>query len=88
VRDHTAIFNKSGKHVAIIGLNEAYGLWQTVIVQREELELFCANKEVAFAAWHDEFDPETGSRGQWQASDPMRAVLPAVHRIEPQNICH
>jgi hypothetical protein len=60
VRDHTAIFNKSGEHVVTIGLNEAYGLWQIVVVQREELEFFCADKEVAFAAWHDEFDPETG----------------------------
>jgi hypothetical protein len=60
VKDHSAIFSKSGEHVATIGLNEGYGLWQIVVVQREELEFFCANKEAAFAAWHDEFDPETG----------------------------
>jgi hypothetical protein len=66
-------------------LNEAYGFWQIVIVQREELEFFCANKEVAFAA-NSIRKPD--SCGQWQASDPMRAVLPAVHRNEPQNICH
>ena len=47
MRDNTAIFSKSGEHVATIGLNEKYGLWQIVIVQREELEFFCANKEVA-----------------------------------------
>jgi hypothetical protein len=34
--------------------------WQTVVVQRKEMGFFCPSKEVAFAAWHDEFDPETG----------------------------
>jgi len=33
--------------------------WQIVVVQRKEIEFFCPGKEVAFAAWHDEFDPET-----------------------------
>ena len=54
------IFNKLGDHVATIGLNEACGLWQIVAVQRAEIEFFCPIKEVAFAAWHDQFDPETG----------------------------
>jgi hypothetical protein len=31
-----------------------------VVVLREEMEFFCPSKEVAFAAWHDDFDPETG----------------------------
>jgi hypothetical protein len=30
MRDHTALLNKSGEHVATIGFNEAYGLWQIV----------------------------------------------------------
>jgi len=60
LRDHTAIFNRSGKHVATIGLNEAHGLWQILIEQRKDVEFFCPNKQIAFAAWHEEFDPETG----------------------------
>jgi len=60
MRDCTEMFNESGEHIATIGLNESYGLWQIVIVQRKEMELFCPGKEVAFAAWRDEFDPETG----------------------------
>ena len=60
MRDCTEMFNQSGEHIATIGFNESYGLWQIVIVQRKELEFFCPSKEVAFAAWHDEFDPETG----------------------------
>jgi len=35
-------------------------LWQIVVVQSEGLEFFCPTKEVALAAWRDEFDPETG----------------------------
>ena len=58
--DDTAIFNKSGEHVANIGFNESFGLWQIVVVQREEIEFCCPSKELALAAWHNEFDPETG----------------------------
>ena len=60
MRDCTHMFNRSGQHIAPIGFNESCGLWQVVIVQREDLEFFCPTKEVAFAAWHNEFDPETG----------------------------
>jgi hypothetical protein len=60
MRDCTEMFNESGEHTATIGFNESYGLWQIVVVQRKEIEFFCPSKEVAFAAWHDEFDPETG----------------------------
>jgi hypothetical protein len=60
VREHTAIFNSSGKHIATIGLNDACGLWQIVIVARKEIEFFCPSKQIAFAAWNDEFDSETG----------------------------
>ena len=60
MRDETAIVNKLGKHIATIGFNESCGFWQIVIVHREAIEFFCPSKEVAFAAWHDEFDPETG----------------------------
>jgi hypothetical protein len=60
MRDCTAVFNGSGEHVATIGFNESHGLWQIVVVQREAMEFFCPSKEVAFAAWYDEFDPETG----------------------------
>ena len=60
MRDSTAMVNQAGEHIATIGFNEAYGLWQIVIVQRGELEFFCPTREVAFAAWREEFDPETG----------------------------
>ena len=60
MRDYTEMFNRSGEHIATIGFNECYGLWQIVVVQRNEMEFICPSKEVAFAAWHDEFDPETG----------------------------
>jgi hypothetical protein len=56
----TVMRNRSGQQVATIGFNEACGLWQVVVLQREEIEFFCPTREVAFAAWHDEFDPETG----------------------------
>jgi hypothetical protein len=60
MRDCTEVFNQSGEHIATIGFNESYGRWQIVIVQRKETEFFCLSKAVAFAAWHDEFDSETG----------------------------
>jgi hypothetical protein len=60
MRDCTEMFNVSGDHIATIGFNESYGLWQVVVVQREEIEFFCPTKEVAFAAWNEEFDPGTG----------------------------
>jgi hypothetical protein len=41
MRDSTAMFNRSGVQVAAIGFNEAHGLWQIVVLQREELEFFC-----------------------------------------------
>jgi hypothetical protein len=69
-QDHTAILNKSGEHVAAIGFNESLGLWQIVVVQREEIEFFCPTKEVAFAAWHDEFHPETGFRRSIATGQP------------------
>ena len=59
-RDCTEMFNESGEHIATIGFNESYGLWQIVVVQRKEMEFFCPSKEVAFAARDDEFDRETG----------------------------
>jgi hypothetical protein len=60
MRDCTALCNNAGQHVATIGFNEALGLWQIVVVNRDELEFFCPSKDIAFVAWHDEFDPETG----------------------------
>lgn len=60
MRDCTALCNKAGEHVATTGFNEAFGLWQIVVVNREGMEFFCPSKEIALAAWHDEFDPETG----------------------------
>jgi len=60
MRDSTAMVNQAGEHVATIGFNETYGLWQIVVVQRGELEFFCPTREVAFAAWREEFDAETG----------------------------
>jgi hypothetical protein len=34
MRDCTEMFNESGEHIATIGFNESYGLWQIVVVQR------------------------------------------------------
>jgi hypothetical protein len=51
MRDCTEMFNVSGEHIATIGFNESYGLWQIVVVQRKEMDFFCPSKEVAFAAW-------------------------------------
>jgi hypothetical protein len=36
MRDCTEMFNESGEHIATIGFNESYSLWQIVIVQRKE----------------------------------------------------
>jgi hypothetical protein len=60
MRDTTAVFDRSGEQVAAIGSNENHGLWQIVVLQREELEFFCPTREMAFAAWNEEFDPESG----------------------------
>jgi hypothetical protein len=60
VRDFTTIFNSSGDHIATIGLNDAHKLWQLVVVRCPEMEFFCPDRDTAFAAWHDEFDSETG----------------------------
>ena len=60
MRDNTPMFNTSGEHVATIGFNESFGLWQIVVLQRQEIEFFCPTKEAAFAAWREEFDPESG----------------------------
>ena len=60
MRDCTEMFKLLGEHIATIGFNESYGLWQIVVVPRKEMEFFCPSKEVSFAAWHYEFDPETG----------------------------
>jgi hypothetical protein len=60
MRECTEMFTQSCEHVATIGFNEFYGLWQIVVVQRKEMEFFCPSKEVAFSAWRDEFDAETG----------------------------
>jgi hypothetical protein len=43
-----------------IGFNESYVLWQIVPLQRQEIEFSCPPEDVAFAAWHEEFDPESG----------------------------
>lgn len=48
--------NQAGEHIATIGFNEACGLWQIVIVQSREVEFFCPTREVAFAAWREEFE--------------------------------
>lgn len=45
MRDCTAVCNKAGEHVATIGFNEAFGLWQIVVVNREEVEFFCPSKD-------------------------------------------
>ena len=53
-----------------IGFNAAYGLWQIVILERHDLEFSCPTKELAFAAWKDEFDPETGFPRSFENEPP------------------
>lgn len=60
MREKTEIRNSRGEHIATIGLNDASGLWQIVVIGSKEVEFFCATKEMAIAAWDEEFDPETG----------------------------
>ena len=48
------------EQVATIGLKEACGLWQIVVLPRKEMEFFCPAKEIAFAVWNGDFDSETG----------------------------
>jgi hypothetical protein len=31
-----------------------------MVLQREELDFFCPSKEMALAAWNDEFEPASG----------------------------
>jgi hypothetical protein len=59
-RDCTEMFNECGERIETIGCDQSFGHWQIVVVQREEIGFFRPSKEVAFAAWRDEFDPETG----------------------------
>jgi len=44
MRDQTSLLNKSGEHLATIGFNEVYGLWQIVVVQSEGMEFFCPTR--------------------------------------------
>lgn len=60
MREKTEILNSRGEHIATIGLNDAVGLWQIIVVRSKEFEFFCLTKETAIAAWDEEFDPETG----------------------------
>ncbi len=60
MRHSTAMFNRPGEQVAVIGFNESHGLWQIVVLRREELKCFCPTREMAFAAWNEEFDRESG----------------------------
>jgi hypothetical protein len=69
MRDCTEMFNESDERIATTGFNESAGLWQIVAVQHEAMEFFCPGKEVAFAAWNEEFDPETGfPRSTWSGT--------------------
>jgi hypothetical protein len=61
MRDCAAMCNTAGEQVATIGFNEASGVWQIVVLERQDLEFFCPTKELAFAAWRNEFDPETST---------------------------
>jgi len=40
MRDCAEMFNQSGVHIATIGFNESYGLWQIVVIERKEMEFF------------------------------------------------
>lgn len=77
MRDSTAMFNRSGQQVAAIGLNEAHGLWQIVVLQHEELEFFCPTREMAFAAWNDEF-LKADSRERQQPGQQMPETGPPM----------
>jgi hypothetical protein len=39
MRDCTVMCNRSGEEVATIGFDEACGLWQIVVLQREEIAM-------------------------------------------------
>ncbi len=71
MRDCTEMFNESGEHIATMGFNESYGLWQIVIVQRKEMEFFCPTKEVAFAACTTNSIPKLNSRNRPHALASM-----------------
>jgi hypothetical protein len=60
MRDCTEMFNESAEHIATIRFSESVSLWPIVVVQQEAMEFFCPSKAVAFGAWNEEFDPETG----------------------------
>ena len=78
--DCTAMLNSSGEQVATIGLNEAYKLWQIVVLQREEMEFFFPTKEMAFAAWNAEFDCETGFPRSTSAGSPSTGRMHGLKR--------
>ena len=57
-RDPTAIVYRAGEHAATVGFDQSCRLWQIVIAK--EIQFPCPTRELALAAWRDEFDPETG----------------------------
>jgi hypothetical protein len=59
MRDCTEMFNESGEHSDDRIQRILWPLADRGCAAKE-IEFFCPSKEVAFAAWHDEFDPETG----------------------------
>jgi len=72
------MFNKSGEQIATIGFNESYGLWQIVLVEREEIEFFCPSKEVAFAARKVIVVVEELVSNEVIRSDPNRTLIPGL----------
>ena len=60
MRDCTVMCNRFGGASSHDWAQRGGGLWQIMVLQRGEIEFFCPTREVAFAAWHDEFDSETG----------------------------
>jgi hypothetical protein len=85
MRDQTEMFSRSGEHVAMISFNEAYGLWQIIVVQREAIEFFCPTKALAFAAWREEFDSETGFPRATATGMPEACTLSGRRSKSPLN---
>lgn len=46
MRDCTSLCNKAGEHVATIGFNHVFGLWQIVVVKREEMNSSVRRKKL------------------------------------------
>lgn len=56
------IQNPAGEHIATIRYNEFAGRWEIDALREPELEFLFNSEEEAWAAWKQEFDPNSGER--------------------------